>query len=276
MPFVPTRVDAVILAGGVNRVSLYEGYRPGYKAIVDLRGRPSVRYVLEALRASRYIRDIAVVGVEELLAPVVRDGVAFVPPDDNPLGSFLAGMRRFQDRDLVLMVTADLPLLRGDLIDAFIDAAAGTPTPYRENAYIAVIHQKHFRGVFARSQKPMNHFRDGIYAHGNMLLAQPGFLRNGTAMERFNAMYAARKSELRSALALGLGVGLAYVIGVHFLHALTPGQLARIASRRFQMGIVTVPFPHPEVAQDVDNPEDYQLVQEILSGPPPGPVPSSV
>jgi hypothetical protein len=35
-------VKAVVLAGGINRIPLFEGYTPGYKALMPFRGRPSI------------------------------------------------------------------------------------------------------------------------------------------------------------------------------------------------------------------------------------------
>lgn len=200
MRIKPAGIDVVVLAGGVNRIALYDGYQPGYKALVDFGGRPSIQYVLRALRQSPYVRDLCIVG----------------PREDDA------------------------------------------------NIYLAVIPQEAFTGRFASVNKGPSRFRDGTFCHGNLGLIQPGFLQNATAMGRINAMYAARKSQIRSALALGLTVGLAYVLGVHRFHVLTLQQLARIASRRFGIGILPVPVPYPEVALDVDEPVDYTLVQEIL------------
>lgn len=50
MRIEPAGIDVVVLAGGVNQIALYDGYQPGYKALVDFGGRPSLQYVLRALR----------------------------------------------------------------------------------------------------------------------------------------------------------------------------------------------------------------------------------
>lgn len=263
----PAGIDAVVLAGGVNRITLYEGYQPGYKALVPYGGRPSVAYVLQALRRSRYVRDLCIVGPREDLFPAVADpAVAFVPSAETMLESFVAGLSYFRDRDIVLLTTADLPLLSAAMIDHFCAACVPIPTTYDANLYTAVIPQEAFRGRFAGVSKGPSRFRDGTFVHGNLALIQPGFLQNTTAMTRINAIYAARKSQVRSALAFGLTVGLAYVFGVLRFHLLTLRQLAGIASRRFDIGIHPVPLPYPEVALDVDEPADYALVAEILGG----------
>jgi L-ribulose-5-phosphate 3-epimerase len=262
----PHSVDAVVLAGGINEVPLYEGYKPGYKALVEFGGQPAVRHVLEALRGSKHIRDICVVGDRAKLRKAIGDiEVTFTEPGDSLLSSAVAGLRAFADRELVLGIAADLPLVTSACIDGFVEAAARTHSPYPSSLWLAAVPQDAFEGPFAASRKGHNRFKDITVCHGNAWLVQPSCLENAAAQERLNAMYAARKSPIRSALALGVDVGLAYVIGVHFLHVLTLNQMAKVASRQFKVGIVPVLVPTPELAMDVDEPEDYELVQSIFA-----------
>ena len=203
--------------------------------------------------------------VHTALAAAAGEGpAAYQTPEDNPLGSFLTGLKVFQDSDRVLVTAADLPLLTPAITDAFIDACAEMTTTYGVNLYLPVVRKEQFTGAFVGVSKAINHFRDGVYAHGNLALVDPRILRTASALDRINAMYAARKSEVKSALALGLSVGLSYVVGVHLLHALTLDRMAAIASRRFGVGIVPVTIPYPEVAIDVDEPADYQVVRKLL------------
>jgi len=259
-------IDAIILAGGVNPIPLDEGCTPGNKAIVEFAGTPSIRYVHDALAHSRFVREVCIVGPRDELEGVLPgDRLSYVPAADNLLGSLLAGLSFFGDRPLVLTVSADLPLLTGPILDTFVTSCAAAGAMAQDNVFIAVAPGEAFRNEFSRTTKMMSRFRDGTFCHGNVLLVQPSVLQNVAAMDRINAMYAARKSPIKSALALGLTVGLAYVVGVHFLHLLTLRQMASLASKHFRLGIVPVPIPHPEVAIDFDEAEDYRLIVDRLS-----------
>jgi hypothetical protein len=110
----------------------------------------------------------------------------------------------------------------------------------------------------------MSAFRDVTVCHGNLLLVNPSLPHSEAAMSRINAMYAARKNAVKCALAIGWGLGLAYVVGVHFLHLLSLEAMAGKASRRFGFGIVPVLMPYPEVCLDVDEAADYELVRERI------------
>lgn len=56
--------------------------------------------------------------------------------------------------------------------------------------------------------------------------------------------------------------GAVYAVGVHFLRAMTLKQTARILSRCLAVEITPVILEHPEVAVDIDTPDDYVSVQE--------------
>jgi GTP:adenosylcobinamide-phosphate guanylyltransferase len=255
----------MIMAGGINTIRLYEGYRPGYKALVEVGGRPAVCYPLDALRGSRYVREICIVGSREHLADVATGPAVFVAPGETLLESIIAGLRRLRHQALVLATTADLPLVSAEIVDRFIAACATTPVTWDVNVLVSVVPREAFAGSYGRVQKIMARFRDGTYCHGNAMLVQPALIDETAAMARINAVYAGRKSVWRSALAFGPWVGLAYFLGVHLLHGLTMAQMAAIASRRFRLGVVPVPVPQPELALDMDEPEDYRLVTDILT-----------
>jgi GTP:adenosylcobinamide-phosphate guanylyltransferase len=266
MRIEPHTVQTVVMAGGVNRIPLYEGYVPGYKALVELGGRPCIQYPLRALRASRYVRDICVVGSQSDLSAAVGDpDVVFTPGGASFLESVIAALSFYRDREVVLATTADLPLLSADIVDTFVEACAAAPTSYEANIYVSAVPQEKFTGPFAQVAKIMPRFRDGAYCHGNLMMAQPKILDSAVAMERLNALYAGRKGAFSSALALGPGVGLAFVLGVYMFHVVTMARMAAIASRRFRIGIVPVPMAAPEIALDVDDPADYRLVKQILA-----------
>ncbi|MBI3998275.1 MAG: NTP transferase domain-containing protein [Armatimonadetes bacterium] len=259
-------MTAMVMAGGINTIPLYEGYTPGYKALVQINGRPAIRYPLAALRASRYIGDVCVVGQRDALAAAVADeSITIVPSGETLFGSVVAGLKALRDRPLVLGATADLSLLTGTMVDAFLQACAAIPVRYKENIFVSVVPREDFTGPFALTEKLMVRFRDGTFCHGNLMLLQPGLLDNRVAMARINAIYAGRKGRISSALAFGPLVGLAFVFGVYFLHLLTMRQMAAIASRRFGLGIIPVPIPYAQVSLDVDEPTDYRLVTEVLA-----------
>jgi GTP:adenosylcobinamide-phosphate guanylyltransferase len=260
-----TPLDAVILAGGINTRELYLGYRPGYKALVEIAGRPLISYVLDALTGSAGIGRIAIVGSEADLRPAVGPEYAITPSGDSLMGSVLAALSVFPDSPMIALVTGDLPMLRSEMIDRFIVLCRERVSDYADNLFLSVVPEENFNGAFAACAKNMNRFRDTAICHGNLVLISPSIARNEKAMSRINALYAERKNPISSALAVGLGMGLAYVFGVHIFHALSLKRMAAIVSNNFGMGFIPIAFTFPEVAVDVDEPGDYEIAQSVLS-----------
>jgi choline kinase len=64
-------LPAVVLAGGINRIALFPGDTPGYKALVRVGGRPSIYYTLRALDAVPEVESVAIVGDQAALRPAV-------------------------------------------------------------------------------------------------------------------------------------------------------------------------------------------------------------
>ena len=268
MRFAIESVDVAVLAGGMNTIPLFEGWRPGYKALLPLNGKPLLQYTLDAVTAVQQIRGVCIVGSQASLQPAVtRAGggpSAFAPEGATLLDSIVNGLRHFADSQHVLVVTADLPLLTARAVREFLAACAHIETAYAENVFLALVPERCYTGPFTRVPKRLNRFRDIAVCHGNVALVTPRILRNTKAVARINHIYAARKSPILAALAVGGSVALSYIVGVHILHALTLRHIARVASRRFGVGLIPVILERPEVTIDVDEAADYAFVTEYF------------
>jgi molybdopterin-guanine dinucleotide biosynthesis protein A len=261
-------IDAVILAGGVNTISLYEGYVPGYKALLPLGDKLAIQYTLDAIHAVPAVRRIAIVGpVDELrhaLAERHLDHCDLIEGGETIMDSIYQGLRHFADSPMVLTTTADLPLITPQVITDFLVACGAVELTYAENMFLSVVPERCFTGAYADYPKGFNRFRDIAISHGNLFLVDPRLMQNTPATRRMNALYNARKSAVSSAMAIGLHIGLSYVLGVHMWHLLTLQHMANMASRRFGFGLIPVVVEHPEVTVDVDEPEDYTFVMREL------------
>jgi len=264
------RINAVLLSGGINRIPLFEGYEPGYKALVPFRGRPSIQYSLDALRAVPRVGKVCIVGSEADLRPALRasggDGdYDFVAAGETLLDSVAAGLRHFASSKRVLVLTADMPLITPQAITDFLEECERIPATDQPTLYVSVVPRSSYTGPYVRFTKPFNHFRDVAVCHGNLWLADPRLLGNTAAISRINRIYNARKNPLAEALAVGSRLSLAFILGVFLLHALTLKQMTHLAARRFGVAAESVLIEHPEITIDVDEPDDYQFVVEQMA-----------
>ena len=264
-----TSVNVVVLAGGINKVPLFDGYEPGPKALLPVCGRPLLEYTLDALRGIPQVRRVCVVGPERderlgVSATILSGSYEFAPGGRTLLDSISSGVRQCRGTPYILVVTADTPLLTRPVVEEFLTTCRGVRTPYPESVFLSMVPARCFTGMFRRVAKRFSRFRDVTVCHGNLALVTPGVVEKASAPGRLNTLYAARKSVVRSALAVGWQVGLSYLFGVHFWPVLTMERMSRIVSRRFGVGLIPVILERPEVAIDVDEPSDYCFVSAQL------------
>lgn len=259
-------VDALVLAGGINRIPLYPGYTPGYKALLSLGGKPSLRYVLDALEGVTHLGRRVIVGPPEpeLRGVFPNPGAwELLPAGETMMESLFTGLEHLRQSPAVLCTTADLPLINPAAVTDFLQACASGGHA-EGGIFWSMVPEGAFTGPFVRVRKGFNRFRNVAVCHGNLYLLRPGHLFASPLDSRLNSLYHARKSTIRAALVLGPRVGLAYLVGVHLLRRLTLERMAAIISRRLGLTLVPVLLECPEITLDVDEPWDYDLVRELL------------
>lgn len=253
-------LPALVLAGGINRIRLFENHRPGYKALLEFAGKPSLQYVLEALQQVAAIRETIVVGPEELGAITAKSRSCELVEGGNSLSESLSKGAEHLDRQDFLLLPADLPLVTPEAISDFLKLCWAQRT--NAGLYWSMVAEKYFTGPFEQAQKGFNRFRDVAVCHGNLALISGDFSQR--ILPFLDQLYAARKSSLQVARICGWRVGFEYLFGVHFWPLLTLRRMARLLSRRFGVEMVPIPVQHPEIAIDVDEATDYRLVKQQL------------
>lgn len=267
MRYDTSNVNALVLAGGLNRIALYEGYTPGYKSLLLLRGKALIQFTIDALRNSAAVKRICVIGpVEEIRSAIDNAGdYEFVSGGETLIENINRGLNHFRDYPVVLVVPSDLPLATPEAISDFLDKCTGVQTKYEAGIIWSMVTEEDFAGSYVEEKKKgFNQFRDVSVCHGNLLLMTPSLLKNERFTSRLEKIYNARKSSIRAALAVGPSLALSYVAGVHVFRILTLAQFARIASASFRVGLVPVIMHYPEIAVDIDEPADYRFIREEL------------
>lgn len=264
MPLNAAHIPAIVLAGGRNQLPLADGTIPAYTAQLPVADRPALALTLEALRATPGIGAITVIGPAEL-QPLLPDGVTLVPGHDTLIDDLYRGLAHNRTAPSVLAVTADLPLLTPDCVRQFLAANADHPASPDEPSFsLAVVPRVQVEAAYPGLPYESNRFRDIAICHGSMMLVTPCLLDHPAAMRRINALYHAR-NPLKSALAVGLHLGLGYVLGVHLWHLLTMREMAGMASKRFGVALIPVTIPFPEATLHLGDAARYECAQRQLA-----------
>lgn len=205
----PGSVTAVVLAGGDAGDALARSVGAPAKALVPLKGRPLGAYVLDALRAAQSVRRIVWVGAADaamrrLVSCRVPGGARLV--DSLALG-IGAALPDLGEDERVLVVTADVPWLRGPSVDRFVREAG------RDHDLVyPVIGREACESAFPGMRRTWIRLAEGEVTGGNVLLGRPKALV--AALPWVDRVTRARKEPWRLAAMVG------------------PDVVVRLASRR--------------------------------------------
>ena len=251
----------MVLAGQRNRGSLAAADPEPWEALLPIAGRPMLAYVVEALAASGLVHAVRVVGPpvgEGLLADGAACRVDLIPPQNTLWDNLDLGLSSVDRSQPALVVTGDIPLLTGETVRAFADAAAAVdaaaggldivypliPRAVVERTYPEV-HRTYFR------------LREGVFTGGNVFWVRPAALSG--LRDRAERLLAHRKSPGKLAGDIGWGVLARYV-----LRRLSLAEVERVAGRLLSVRGAGLVFPHAEVGVDVDKQSDLELVRRHL------------
>ncbi|WP_018131781.1 NTP transferase domain-containing protein [Effusibacillus pohliae] len=228
---------ACVLAGGEQT-----GFTPEGKAFARIHGKQMIDYVVEALAGASGIDNIIIVQEQGRLI----DGVATALKQSPDPSEYL------------LIVTCDVPFLTSQAVEDFLDRCRSDADLY----YPIVdkrVHEQRFPGV----RRTFVKLKDGTFTGGNLFLVKPAKLL--PLLERVERLLELRKSPL----ALSAELGLRFVFSLLFSKLTGMLTIERLESRvaeLFQIDARAVISPYPEIANDIDRPDDLRWAQKMLSG----------
>ncbi|HHY46132.1 MAG TPA: NTP transferase domain-containing protein [Firmicutes bacterium] len=259
-------MDAIVLAGADNNGRLKDVDPAAYEALIDINGRPMLAYVIDAMLGAREVGRIAVVGPGEPIRAALSDvspeiagalggRIILVNSKGSIFENVVAGMQHLGARDLVLLVTADLPLLTASAIDDFIARCRA-----RGNAhvYYSVISKDTNDARFPGMKRTYQKLAEGVLTGGNLTAIHPDALEGAKRLIEMGI--AARKKPWLMGVVLGPRCLLKFVLGCL--------RIKDVEDRFRQMTGLTgygVISPYAEIAVDVDKPSHLELVKAYLA-----------
>lgn len=252
-------MDALVTAGGIPEPGepLYAETQGGPKALLDIAGKPMVQWVLDALGDSQRVERVVVVGLERDCGVHCRKPTDFVPNSGGLLANLERGLRRVMalnpQAEYALVVSGDIPAIRGAMVDWTVDTATQT----RHDLYYCVIERRRMEERFPGSRRSYVRLKDHEVCGGDM-----NVLRLGLAAERgfWDKLVAARKNAMKQAALVGFDVFL-----LALTRQLTLARAEAMISRRLKLRGRVLLCPYPEVGMDVDKPHQLDLLRQDLA-----------
>lgn len=231
------------------------------KAFLPIAGVPMLVRVLRTLEQAERIDRVAVVGLdaatiatEPTVAAIAAAGeVEFLPGAATPSRSLLAAVDSWPGRLPLLVTTADHPLLSPAMVDLFCERALDVGGDFA----VGLAHAEDVRRAFPAARRTWLRFRGGDYCSCNLFALLAPRARNVPAA--WVRVEAERKRPWRLIAELGPISLVRFALGL-----LTLDAALALASRKIGADARAVMLPDPNVAVDVDRPEDVVLAESIL------------
>lgn len=244
-------IDAVVLAGGDGAVIDPECR---FKGLLPVAGRPMVAWVVDALRNSESVVEIAVaVPTAEDLGAWADSVDKLVVSDGSFLDNVLAGVGAFRNDRPTLVTTGDIPALTPEAIDDFVRQSVESGAEFT----YPLIRKQDMLDQFPGSVRTFVKLVDGEVTGGNMMLVNPFLVEKNRAIAQ--AMFDTRKSALQ----------MARVIGFRFVIKLALGRL-RVGEVEDKLAELlggpsaAIYTPFASIGADVDKPIDVVVAERVL------------
>ena len=241
----------MVLAGGEGEV-IDPTVR--IKGLVPIAGRPMIEWVVDALRASSTIGEIAVVMPSgDHLGSWAQKVDHIVLSDGDFIDNAIAGAVVFENGRHVLGITGDLPALTPEAVDDYVirSLEAGAEFSY------PLVRAQDMEAQFPGSQRTYVKVAGGPVTGGNMVLISADLLKRNREIGQ--RLFDARKNP----------AAMARVIGIPFIVKYVTGQL-RVDDVERKMGqllgakCAAIYTRHACIGADVDKPIDVVVAERVL------------
>lgn len=232
-----------------------------YKAQVRVSGRAMLSRVVESLRASSFIGQILISGMDRdvvaadpQLAPLLRrDDISFLDGEATPASSVIAALQAPESTLPLLVTTGDHALLMTGMVDEFCRRAIAYPA----DVVAGAVRESVVRFRYPNVQRTFTRLRDGSYKGTNLFALLTPEAHRAPDVWRQVEQY--RKHPWRMVSFLGPLVLLRFLLRRLTLDDIIL-ELERIMNLRIRIELL----PFPDAALDVDSARHLELAEKVL------------
>jgi GTP:adenosylcobinamide-phosphate guanylyltransferase len=247
-------VDVLVLAGASNHGKLAECSDTLYEAFIEIGGKTMLEHVLSALRLSRHIEHICVVGPkEEIEARLDVSDLSVVQMGDSLIENLAIGFKALQGSKSVLVCTSDIPLLTSEAIDDFIGKCQADGI----DVFYSIVSKDDVDKAYSMVKRTYVQVKEGIFTGGNVAILSPAVV--STYEDMIKKVIELRKNPL------GLAKLLGFRCIVKFLtKSLSIADIEKRVEKMLLLRGKAVVSTYPEIGIDVDKSEDLELMRSIM------------
>ncbi len=246
----PLRIDAVLPAGGRVNAEFAKIAGAEIKALIRFKDRSILATTVEAIRGA-CVGRIVIIGPEEIQAdfeglPVDK----WLEEGSTGSENVFRGLKWLVDQPdaapRAVIVTTDMPFLTAEAVSNTLAAC-----PADKDICVPLVERTPFEEVFPGLIRTDSRLADGWFRLGGIFPVRPSAIL--ASQSHVDAVFEARKSNLKLARLIGLSTALRYVTRT----LTTEHILSRVSEILGCSGAVVKDAP-VEVGFDIDLLEEYQ------------------
>lgn len=251
-------MQSLLMCGAVPdpRDPLYPYTLGRPKALLEIAGKPMAQWVLDALNESKSVEGVIVIGLGPESGLKTPKPVSFLPDHGGAVPNALAGVERAlaiaPETTHVLLTSCDVPAVTGEMIDWRVRVGREADADFD----YAAIEQGVMESRFPGSHRTYTPLKGMKVCGGDINVAHVRLARNREFIERLTA---ARKSPLRMASLLGMGV-----LFLFLTRQLTIERAAPMIGRKLGIRVGVSLCPYAELGMDVDKPHQLEMLRSEL------------
>ncbi|KAA5805587.1 MULTISPECIES: nucleotidyltransferase family protein [Thermoanaerobacterium] len=240
-------MNALILAGSTGDEKLPE------KALIKIKGRYMISYVIDALRGSGKVEKIAVIGDKEKLKCI--DGIdILIEQGSSIIENVVKGIEPFKNDRRVLILTCDIPMLTKEAVIDFIEQSES----YNADLCYPIVKREDNERKFPDAKRTYAKIKEGTFTGGNIFYLNPKII--DACIEAAKQFIAFRKKPWKLGQLLGFKILILFAFG-----RVTISQLERKVSELFNINAKAVISKYPEIGNDVDKDEDVEMANKYIA-----------
>ena len=252
-------MDAIVAAGGTTQPKepLYQEAQGGFKAMLEIHGKPMVQWVLDALGRSSLVGRVVVAGLPVYSELDCSKPFTLIEDQGDMIANLKAGVDELQkDRPgdpLYLAVSSDIPTITPAMVDWMIQKVQETD----DDIYYTVIERASMERRFPDSRRTYTRLKEVEVCGGDLNAIRASMVNPNNPM--YSRLVGARKNPFRLASILGFDT-----LMMLLLRRLSLEQATELVSKRLGVKGRSILCPYPEICMDVDKPHQLELVRTDL------------
>ncbi len=253
------KMNAIVTAGGIPRPEdpLYPYSNGNSKALIDVAGKPMIQWVLDALSDAKEIDQVIVIGLTAKSGATCKKPLHFISNQGRMLANIVAGVNKSlelnPDGEYVTIVSSDIPLVTGAMVDALIETAKET----RDDIYYGVCTREVMEARFPTANRTYTKLKDMQVCGSDVNVIHVSMTTEH--LDTWEALIGNRKSPLRQAGVIGIDT----LIKLAF-RQFTLQELVERASQRIGVKGRAIIWDRAEPCMDVDKPHQLEIMREEM------------